>query len=288
MTTDDLEAHVLRALADPDSTIRRMAAVRAHKVLPRSTVLLDALESQLAHEDKYLRRAAAASYVALHELGAGAPALARLREDPSELVVLTARGSLLDAGHEIAELNFVVRALARATRDPATPFAKTAARWHQFLWLYSPNPRAANIMKTIASEDLDREADQVRDALGMVLRERAMPAQITQLQIYLDGEDDGLLVQGFVHGQHTWSAGLRTPLAAFRQLHAFEWDVHDAPWPAMFVAGCFALAVARAVEAAPSGFIAGAVEREIGSCVGWDGEQIFIGFLRATGISYVD
>ena len=290
--SEDLETRVLRALADPDRTIQMMAAVRAHKVLPRSTALLAALESLLVHDDKYLRRAAAASYVALHELGARAPALERLREDPSDLVALTARGALLDPGHEIAELNFVVRAIARATHDAApdgsTPFSTTAARWHRFLWLYSPNPRAGAVMNAVTREELDRDAGQLRDSLAALLREQRVPSHVTQLQVYVDfTKADGLEVQGFVDGRSTWGCGARTQLAGFRGLDAYDWDVHDAPWPAMFAAGCFALAVGRAVEAMASMFIGGA-EREMSTCLGCNGEQLFLGFLRPTGMSYAD
>src|SRR5688500_7720217 len=119
-----------------------MAAVRAHKLSPRPTAhVLAALEPLLAHDDKYLRRAAAASYVVMHPSGPAAPALRALHADPADVVVLTARGSLVDRAHEMAELAFVVRALAHATR-PDTAFTTTVARWHRFLWNYSPNPRA--------------------------------------------------------------------------------------------------------------------------------------------------
>jgi hypothetical protein len=286
VATEDEDA-LLRALSDPDPAVQRMAAVRARKVsLPSAARVLTALEALLAHEDKYLRRAAAASYVAMHPRGPAAPALRPLHQDPAEVVVLTARGSLLDRGHERAELEFVVRALAYATRlVDASRFGATIRRWHRFLWNYSPNPHAAVIARTLVIDELERDAEHLREAIATP-HEDECPRDVTMLRFELLA--DGLGVRGFVHGQATWRARtLPAKLPALRRLVDFTWDVDDAPWDAMFAAGAFALAVAPAVDAASTAWLGDAHEREITTCVGAR-EQIFLGFLHPTGITFTD
>ncbi len=281
MASED-EGALLRALCSPDPTVKRMAAVRAHKVSLASARVLAALEALLAHEDKYLRRAAAASYVAMHPLGPAAPALRPLHQDPEEVVVLTARGSLLDRGHEMAQLPFAVRALAFATRcEASSTFGTTVRRWHRFLWNYSPNPRAAVIARTLIIDELDRDAECLRDAVAAIPHE--CPRDVTMLQ--LEFHADGLGVRGFVHGQPTWHARTPAKLPALRRLVDLAWEVDDAPWDAMFAPGAFALAAAPAIDAASTAWLGVAHEREIATC---DVEQIFLGFLHPTGIAFTD
>jgi hypothetical protein len=284
----DEEGALLRALADPDPTVQRMAAVRAHRLpLPSGTRVLAALETLLAHEDKYLRRAAASSYVAMHPRGPGAPALRLLREDPADVVVLTARGALLDRGHEMAELAFVVRTLAHATRPDAdsTAFSTTVARWHRFLWNYSPNPRAQTATNTVTTDELDRDAARLRHAVAIMPHDRPVPHDVTMLQLRLHA--DTLVARGFVHGHPAWTAALPIKLPALHRLADLAWEVDDAPWPAMFAAGAFALAVAAAIAAATTAWLGAAGERELATSIG-DGEQIFLGFLRPTGVAFTE
>jgi hypothetical protein len=263
---------LLRALGNADPTVQRIAAVRARRVAPTEPIL-GALEALFAAEDKYLRRAAAASYVALHPQGPAAPALRPLLQDPAQLVVLAARGGLLDPSHELAELAFVIRTLASASTGAS--LATTIMRWHRYLWLYSPNPRA----ETVIVDDLDRDAASLRDALVAVA---AVPHDVTMLQLELGAE---VGVRGFRHGNEIWSTKTAATLPALRRLADLAWDADDAPWPAMFAGGAFALAVAGALATVPPAF-AGVDERELSTRLGDD--QIFLGFLHAAGITFVE
>lgn len=273
MTPDD---ELVRALADPDPTIRRIAAVRAHKLpLASPPRVLAALEPLLAHEDKYLRRAAASSYVVLHPRGPAAPALRPLHDDPADVVVLTARGALRDSGHEIAELAFVVRTLAHATAAaPPVPFATTMSRWHRFLWSYSPNPTAA----ALPNEPLEDDIARFRVAIAAL----APPSVLTMLQLRLD--TDELVARGFVHGAQAWQAATAAKLPALRRLAELPWEADDTPWPRIFASGAFALAVAHVIDAIAPVWRAGA-ERELSAALG---EPIFLGFLRARDVAYAE
>lgn len=267
----EVEAELLRALADPDPTVQRIAAIHARK--RSSPRVLAALEPLLAHEDKYLRRAAAASYVAMHPRGPAAPALRPLHDDPADLVKLTARGALLDRGHEMAELAFVVRTLAYAGGLDASTFATTITRWHRFLWRYSPTPRARVALDLGA---LDRDAASLRDAIAASACHDA-----TLLQFELRA--DALGIRGFVHGRATWHATTAVQLPALRRLVELARDVGEAPWNTIFADGAFALAVAPAID--PAKWLGTAREREIATRID---EPLFLGFLRATGITFTD
>jgi hypothetical protein len=286
MTTQDLEAWTMRALADRDPTVQRNAAVLAHKRLPHSAELMAALAPLLAHPDPWVRRAAAESYVHLDPLGAEAPALAALHADPSALVALTASGWLLDPAHECAELKGQMRAVLRE-RDARTDgrgFATTLARWHQVLWHYSPNPRAALVNRPITEEQLERDAEELAAAFARMLEAQPVPAHINRLQVYA-APDDGsfqLELQGFVGSDHAWTSESYASLPALRALDDFKWGLHDDPWQWAYVAGPFALAVACALE--PMSVCRQTMELKLATCLGCSGEQVRLGVLTPAGL----
>jgi hypothetical protein len=285
VTALDLDLRTIRALADSDPTIQRMAAVRAHKVLPHSPELMAALVPLLAHPDPWVRRGGAESYVHLDPLGAEAPALTALHADPSALVALTASGWLLDPAHECAELKGLIGGVLLERRsDEANRFAATLARWHQVLWQYSPNPRAVEVMRPITDEHLERDAEELAAALTRMLDVEAVPAHIKQLQVYAAPDDGDYLleVQGFAHSEQAWTSESSASLPALRALDTFKWRPHDDPWQWAYVAGSFALAVACALEG--MSLCRPSMELELVTCVGCGGEQVRIGTLTAAGL----
>jgi hypothetical protein len=265
-----------------------MAAVRAHKVLPHSSELMTALAKLLAHTDPYVRRAAAESYVALDPRGAEAPALKPLHADPAHLVVMTASGWLREPEHESAELKGFIRAVLRMRDADGRGFAATVARWHRVLWLYSPNPRAVEVMSPITHDRLESDAAELTAALAQLVDEQHVPPHIEQLQVHAVPDDSGyqLDLQGFVRGRHDWTTETRVKLPALRALDAFVWGPHDDPWNWIYAAGSFALAVACAVEAMPDAFRGHAKELELATCVGCSGEQVLLGMLTPAGIRF--
>lgn len=145
---------------------------------PYSPDLMAALASLLAHADPHVRRAAAESDVALDPRGSEAPPLTLLHANPAALVAMPASGWLLDPEHESAELKGLIRAVLRTCNADSRGFVATLARWHQALWLYSPNPRAVEVTTPITDDRLELDAAELATALAQLVEEQPVPAHI--------------------------------------------------------------------------------------------------------------
>jgi len=276
---EDLEASMIRALGDTDMTSQRMAAVQAHKVLPSSPQLLAALEPLLASQDPSLRRAAAASYVEFHPNGAQAPRLRPLHADAVDVVVQTATGMLREPRRESAYLQGLMRSVARTQ---AAGYGASVARLHEALWQYSPNPRAAEIMKVVTVDELDRDAVALRETLRAMLRDSPPSPRVAQLMFYLPSEDE-LELQYFIAGRYSSDVDAAIELVAFPKLGAFKWELHDDPWSWFFRGGCFALAIAHVLGE----LRLDDTEREVATCCSCGGEQLQLGVIRKTGVTFL-
>lgn len=279
MADEDLKASVIRALGDADMTSQRMAAVQAYKVLPSSPELLAALEPLLASQDSSLRRAAAASYVELHPNGAKAPRLRPLHADAVDVVVQTATGMLREPRRESAYLQGLMRSVAR-TRTAG--YAASVARLHEAVWEYSPNPRAAKIMKVVTDDDLDHDAVTLREALRAMLRDSPPSPRVAQLMFHLPSEGE-LELQYFIAGRYSSGLDVAIELVALPKLGAFKWELHDDPWSWFFYGGCFALAIAHVLGE----LCLDDTEREVATCCSCGGEQLQLGVIRKTGMTFL-
>lgn len=202
-----------------------------------------------------------------------------LHADAVDVVVQTATGMLREPSRESAYLQGLMRSVARAR---TAGYAVSVARVREALWQYSPNPRAAEIMKVVTDDELDRDAAALRDTLAAMLRASPPSPRVAQLMFYLPGEGE-LELQYFIAGRHSSDVDAAIVLVALPKLDAFQWEFHDEPWSWFFHGGCFALAIAHVLGE----LRLDDAEREVATCCSCGGEQLQLGVIRKTGVTFL-